>query len=96
MDVDIGFRDFQRLRELAGESGNVLRGKVREEMITVSPLGNGAVAFQAAVGDDRTAVNAFRNNFRFFEGCVGIAFDLLRLLLIRRVVRLRALSRERL
>ena len=67
MHMDVGFRNLQRLRVLAGKSGNVLRGDVGEEMIAVSPFGDGAVAFQAAVRDYRTAVNAFRNNFRFFE-----------------------------
>ena len=71
MHVHVGFRNFQRLRVLARKSGNILRGDVGEEMIVVSPLGDGAVAFQAAMRDNRAAINAFRNNFRFFEAASG-------------------------
>ena len=86
MHMDVGFRNFQGLRVLAGESGNVLRGDVGEEMIIVCPLSDGAVAFQAAMRDYRTAIHAFRNNFGFLKGRVRIAFDLPRLFLIRRIV----------
>src|SRR6478736_5691165 len=75
VNVDVAFWNLQRLSVLAGKSGYVLGGDVGEEMIVVSPLGDGAVAFKAAMRDHRTAVDAFRNNFGFFEASVGIAFD---------------------
>ena len=66
--MDVRFRNLQRLRILARKPGYVLRGDVGEEMIAVSPFGDRAMAFKAAMRDHRTAVCSFRNDFRFLEG----------------------------
>src|SRR5262249_41094157 len=60
MHMHVGRGDLERLRVLRGQSGNVLGGDVGEQMIAVSPLGNGAVAFQAAVSDHWSAIYPFR------------------------------------
>ena len=64
MHVNVRLRNLQGLRVLAGETGNILRRDVGEEMIAVCPLRDGAVAFQAAVRDYRAAVGPFGDDFR--------------------------------
>src|SRR5689334_23417838 len=54
-------------------------------MVAVSPLGNRAVAFQAAVRDYRAAIYSFRNNLGFLKGRIRIALYLFGFLLKWRV-----------
>src|SRR5262245_53578948 len=56
MHMHVGCGNLERLRVLCGQSGDILGGDVGEQMIAVSPLGNGAVAFQAAMSDHRSAI----------------------------------------
>ncbi len=74
MNVDVGCRYLQRSRVLSRDSGNVLRGKMCEEMCVISPFGNGAVALQAAMSNHRTTVHTFADYVRFFECLVRLAF----------------------
>ncbi len=84
VNADVAGRNFQRFRHLPRNSGNILCGDVRKQMIGVGPLGDGTVALQAAMRNYRNAIEAFRNYFGLGESLVGIAQSLRRGLLIVR------------
>ena len=82
VNADVAGGSLQRFCHLPGNSGNILSGDVCKQMIGVGPLGDGTMAFQAAVCNYRNAVESFRNHFGLRESLVRIAQSLLRRLLI--------------
>ena len=76
LHVDVGGRHFQRLAQIAADTGDVLRGRPQVDLVAAE-LHDVAVRFQAAVRDHRNAVGAFDHDIGFLEGLVRIAGHLL-------------------
>ncbi len=57
--VNVGRGHAERLRHLAGHSGDVLRRDLHFDVIVCAPGGDSTVRFEAAVRDDRNAVETF-------------------------------------
>src|SRR5437762_14273347 len=56
-----------------------------EQMVVVRPLGNGSMAFEATVGDDRCPIQTFRDDLCLIEGLVPLTLRHNRRLLIIRL-----------
>ena len=74
LDLDIGGRDLQVGSQRAGPTGDELGGWVGHDLVAL-PLNDGAVGFQAAVGDDGDAVGAIGDSVGLMDGLIGITGD---------------------
>src|ERR1019366_9519746 len=76
LDLDIGGRYFEVGGQDTGPTGDELGGRPGHYLVAL-PLDDAAMGFQAAVGDDRNAVDAFGDGLGILDGFFGIAGDFL-------------------
>jgi hypothetical protein len=77
LNADISGWNAERRRQLLADAGDVLRRKVRQNILVIRPLGNASVCFEATMSDDRLAIDPFGDRVRLLEGLLGIALGLL-------------------
>src|SRR6516162_3655579 len=74
-DVDVIRRDTQRLSKLLTDGGDALRGRPSCHALRVRPFHHVPVRLQAAMGDDRNTVVAFRDDdVGVLESLIGVTY----------------------
>ena len=74
--ADVGGGQFQRFGHLTGNSGDILRGHMHEEVVGIGPLGGGTVSFHTAMHDDGSTIEAFGSGIGLGECLVDVPLRL--------------------